>query len=87
MNLNEHVRIERDLYMSMQEEALASRLYRERADFAQAKGDSKTADLYRHIAGEEDVHYKEFEKHLEAVAQSFIADGCSCRVRETIKVD
>ena len=85
MTINEHVRIERDLYMSMQEEAMASRLYRERAFFAQAKGDSKTAELYEHIAGEEDVHYKEFEKHLEEVSKSYIASGCSCKVREIIK--
>lgn len=87
MKLNEHLRVEQDLFLSMKEEALASRMYQERADFAQAQGDSKTADLYRHIAGEEDVHHKEFEKRLEEVAKSFIASECPCKVREIIKVD
>ena len=73
-----HERVEADLYLSMSEEALAARLYRERADFAESKGDSKTAELYRHIAGEEDGHYKEFETRLEDVAAAFLAEGCSC---------
>lgn len=60
--------IEEALRWSMEEEAIAASWYRRRAAFALTHGDSVTAELWLHIAGEEDDHYKEFEDALNKLA-------------------
>jgi len=47
---------------SMVEESTAANWYRRRAVDAKAQGDTATADLYEHIAKEEDQHYQEFQQ-------------------------
>lgn len=49
-----------DLEKSAGEELKAAYDYRERAAFAREHGDVATAELYEHIAKEEDKHYEEF---------------------------
>ena len=49
---------------SMGEELTASSAYHVRAIQAEQSGDGKTANLFKHIADEEDGHYNEFKKHL-----------------------
>ena len=49
---------------SMSEELTAANWFRERAQNAAAGGDSVTAELYEHIAGEEDEHYRQFNDRL-----------------------
>lgn len=46
---------------SMREERGAAWAYRERSKYT----DIKTTNLYKHIAGEEDIHEKEFRERLE----------------------
>ncbi len=62
--------IDHDLYHSMGEEHLAASIYRQRAKYARAMGDMATADLYEHIAKEEDVHEKEFGERYTAIRQA-----------------
>jgi len=54
---------------SMAEELTAANWYRERAQNSIAKGDPVTADLYEHIAGEEDEHYGEFNGRLREIGE------------------
>jgi len=49
---------------SMGEELTAANWYRERANNAIAKGEVVTAELYEHLAGEEDGHYRELNDRL-----------------------
>jgi hypothetical protein len=56
--------IEEALEESMAEELIAADSYRERAAYAESKGDQKRADLWKHVASEEDKHYREFRDSL-----------------------
>ncbi len=56
-----------DLLHSAIEENLAARVYRLRAQYSRDHGDTATADLYDHIAKEEDQHEAEFRERLKAV--------------------
>ncbi|MDP3062446.1 MAG: ferritin family protein [Chloroflexota bacterium] len=49
-----------DLVRSMREEEEATRVYRERAARADAAGDTTSAELWHHIAQEEDDHRARF---------------------------
>lgn len=55
------------LRWSMEEEAIAADWYRRRASHALAHGDTTNAELWTHIAQEEDDHYIEFENALNAL--------------------
>jgi rubrerythrin len=50
---------------SMSEETTAADWYRRRAEYSEGEGDKKSAGLWRHVAGEEDTHYTEFQERLE----------------------
>jgi hypothetical protein len=50
------------LHDSMREENIAADWYRRRGMHARLRGDEGTADLYEHIAREEDHHHQEFKK-------------------------
>lgn len=52
------------LQRSISEEREAARRYRARAKLAEVIGDTKTARLYHHVAGEEDIHAREFRAQL-----------------------
>ena len=54
-----------DLLHSATEENMAARVYRLRAQYAREHGDTATADLYEHIAKEEDGHEQEFRFSVE----------------------
>lgn len=56
-----------DLEHSAMEENLAARAYRQRAKTAKTEGDEKSAKLFEHIAGEEDVHEKEFKTRSKQI--------------------
>jgi len=62
--------IDHDLWHSMGEEHTAAAAYRMRARYARAMGDIETADLYEHIAQEEDVHEKEFGARYHVLRQA-----------------
>lgn len=49
---------------SMVEEKTAADWYRRRGMDARLKGDIKTAELYEHVAQEEDEHYREFQERV-----------------------
>lgn len=53
------------LRQSMGEELTAASAYMARAVQALDERDVETAELYSHIANEEETHYKEFHKRLE----------------------
>jgi rubrerythrin len=55
------------LESSMSEETTAADWYRRRAEYSEAKGDKKSALLWREIAGEEDGHYQQFEERAKEV--------------------
>jgi len=57
--------IQAGLAQSMGEELTASMWYQLRARDAKEKGDNITADLYNHIAIEENDHYVEFNRRRE----------------------
>lgn len=57
--------IEQGLGESMIEERTAASWYRRRGSLARVSGDSITADLYEHIAQEEDQHYDEFSQRID----------------------
>jgi len=61
--------VEEGLRESMGEELTAANWYRERAENSIARGDVVTADLYEHIAGEEDAHYGQFSDRLAELTQ------------------
>ena len=58
------------LELSMKEELLASRVYVERSVGAEQLGDQISADLWMHIAEEEEHHYVEFRNRLEFLKAS-----------------
>jgi rubrerythrin len=59
--------IQEGLSDSMIEERTAADWYRRRAMDARLKEDITTADLYEHIAKEEDQHYQEFQERKDAL--------------------
>lgn len=59
-----------DLQQSMNEEAAAAHAYRMRANYAYAVGDSISAELWNHIAGEEDGHFREFQERMNSLPVS-----------------
>jgi rubrerythrin len=59
--------IQEGLAQSMGEELTASMWYQLRARDAKDKGDSKTAELYYHIAEEENLHYIELNRRREEI--------------------
>lgn len=61
--------IPQGLSHSMAEELTASNWYRKRARHALSVGDKKTAELYEHIAKEEDEHYMSFNQRLDQIPQ------------------
>ena len=61
--------IKEGLSQSREEEKIASDWYRRRSKQAKSLGDTETADLYEHIAQEEDVHYDEFNNRLNNVGR------------------
>lgn len=61
------VAIEDAIRASMKEETAAAKAYRERAKVARANGYIGTAELYEHIAKEEDQHWREFSAELSKV--------------------
>lgn len=52
---------------SMIEESTAAAWYRKRAEDARRKNDPTTAEIYEHVAEEEDHHYQEFKERLQAI--------------------
>ena len=56
-----------DLLHSATEEHLAVSVYHLRAQYAREHGDIATADLYEHIAKEEEGHEQEFRARLKEV--------------------
>jgi rubrerythrin len=54
--------VEEGLAQSMGEELTASMFYQLRARDARENGDITTAELYRHIAEEENQHFEEFNR-------------------------
>lgn len=56
------------LAQSMGEELTASMWYQLRAAHAKKNGDSKTADLFYHIADEETRHYIQFSQRREELS-------------------
>jgi len=52
---------------SMTEESTAAAWYRKRATDARQKKDSTTAEIYEHIAQEEDQHHKEFKERRDII--------------------
>lgn len=58
------------LESGMREEVLASKWYKDSAAKAREQGDDTTADLYDHIAREEDVHYSELLGRMEEIPKS-----------------
>jgi rubrerythrin len=52
---------------SMTEESTAAVWYRRRAMDARQKSDPTTAELYEHIAQEEDQHHQEFKERLGTI--------------------
>ncbi len=63
------------LETSMAEEKEAAAVYRARGTFAEETGDPKTAELYRHVAGEEDHHYQEFKERKDQRKLEFLGDS------------
>jgi bacterioferritin (cytochrome b1) len=60
--------IQQGLRDSMVEERTANDWYHRRSKMAAQLGDKTTADLYIHIAGEEEQHWKEFGTRLAAIS-------------------
>jgi len=54
-----------DLAQSMLDEAQAGSDYRKRAQICLIQGDTETAELYEHIAAEEDNHFEEFKERYK----------------------
>jgi len=52
---------------SMVEEKTAADWYRRRGMDARLKSDTKTADLYEHVAKEEDHHHQEFKERVDVL--------------------
>jgi rubrerythrin len=61
------LQLEECILTSMKEETLAARVYRERAKSARVKGYVRTAELWEHIAKEEDGHWRELSEELRNV--------------------
>lgn len=59
--------IEQGLQKSMVEENTAADWYRRRGMHARLRGDEITADLYEHVAREEDHHHQEFKERNSAL--------------------
>jgi hypothetical protein len=59
--------INEGLQSSIEEENIAADWYRRRGMHAQLRDDEVTADLYEHIAREEDRHHQEFKNRAEVV--------------------
>jgi rubrerythrin len=59
--------IEEGLRQSMIEESTAANWYRRRGMDTRLKGDTVTADLYEHIAREENQHYQQFKERLDVL--------------------
>jgi rubrerythrin len=53
----------------MIEEKTAADWYRRRGMDARLKGDTETADLYEHVAKEEDEHYREFKERVDILTK------------------
>ena len=67
-----------NILKSIMEEQKASNDYHERGEQAKFKGDGATEALYKHIAGEEDMHAKEFSKRADEISKNgmnFMADS------------
>jgi hypothetical protein len=58
------------LKQSAIEEIKAEKDYHDRADIAQAEGDTKSAELWRHIASEESKHWDEFMNRIHDLGES-----------------
>jgi rubrerythrin len=67
VNYKEPQNIIEGLRESMVEEKTAADWYRRRGMDARLKGDTETADLYEHVAREEDEHYREFQDRVAAL--------------------
>jgi len=59
--------IKEGLRDSMIEESTAADWYRRRGMDARLKDDKETADLYEHVAREEDDHHREFKERVDAL--------------------
>jgi rubrerythrin len=59
--------IKAQLVRSIDEEQIASKHYRARAEYAKNHNDMVTYNLYLHIAREEDVHANEFNRRLKTL--------------------
>ncbi len=59
--------VQEGLAQSMGEELTASMWYQLRARDARERGDHKTADLYSHIAIEENDHYVQFNRRRDEI--------------------
>jgi rubrerythrin len=59
--------IDQGLRDSMVEEKTAAEWYRKRGMDARMQGDEITANLYEHVAGEEDEHYQEFNERVDEI--------------------
>ncbi len=85
---NENI-VAADLAQSIREEIKATYDYGNRAHTAEGLGDKKTAELYKHVADEEDQHRKEFTNRLKETGGSlmeFMADSPEF-LAETLNVD
>lgn len=56
-----------NLQKSIREEQLAARAYYSRAKVARHAGDTVSAKLWEHIAGEEVIHSHQYERRLHQV--------------------
>jgi len=69
VNYREPQTIGEGLRESMVEESTAADWYRRRGMDARLKGDTKTADLYEHVAREENDHHREFKERVDMLAR------------------
>jgi rubrerythrin len=67
--------VEDGLLNSMVEERTASYWYHQRAEHARRQGDKDTAELYEHVAKEEDEHYEEFRKRTKELTLAIAAES------------
>jgi rubrerythrin len=67
LTYKEPVSVPEGLRESMGEELTAANWYRRRAQHARAHGDNKTADLYEHIARDEDGHYISLTQRFDQI--------------------
>ncbi|MDP2729708.1 MAG: ArdC family protein [Dehalococcoidales bacterium] len=64
-------RIRHELGKSVKEEQAAADVYRDRGKYASGAGDKESAQLYDHIAREEDTHKQEFQERGQKLSKQY----------------